>query len=139
MATQTVDTYGHVNAPPGSNVLAAAAVGVVTAGTIAGTTNAGAAPTVTAVTASDNYGQYTLNPVTGGGAQAAGATSTVVFAQSFGSTPIIQVTVTNITTPATPTAVAAYPTAVTSAGFSVTTGLLVTANNYLVQYAVLAR
>src|SRR6266568_7496566 len=129
MAFVPVDTYGHIDSPPGENVLAAAAVGVVTAGTISGSTSAGAAPTVTAVNASDNGGKYTLNPVTGGGAQAAGATSTVVFAQSFRRTPkTVRVTVTDITTATTPTAVAAYATPITSAGFSVTTALLVTAH-----------
>jgi hypothetical protein len=138
MPVLTCDSYGHIDSPANVNVLAAAAVSTTVAGTIVGTTNAGAAPTVTAVTANDNYGTYTLNPVTGGGAQAAGATSTVFFAQSFRKTPAsVRVTVTNITVPATPTAVAAYATSVTSAGFSVTTALLVTANNYLVTYEVL--
>jgi hypothetical protein len=131
-----VDTYGHVQNPDNENALAAAAVGVVTAGTIAGTTNAGAAPTVTAVNASDNTGVFTLNPVTGGGAQAAGAVATVVFAQSYKRTPKVRLIVTNITVPATPAAVAAYATAITAAGFSVTTPALTTANNYLVVYEV---
>lgn len=137
MSAIFADTYGHVDTPPGENVLAAAAVGVVTAGSISGTTNAGAAPTVTAVNASDNNGVFTLNAITGGGAQAAGATANVTFAQSYRRAPKkVMVTVIDITTPATPTAVAAYATSITSAGFQVTTALLVTAHNYLVAFDV---
>ena len=137
MPTQQVDAYGHIAPPAGENTLAAAAVSTTAAGTIVGTTSAGAAPTVTAVTANDNYGTYTLNPVTGGGAQAAGATSIVFFAQSFGRTPrAVIVRVVDITTATTPTAVAAYATSVSSSGFSVTTALLVTAHNYIVTYRV---
>lgn len=138
MAIVHVDAYGHIAPLAGASTLAAAAVSTTAIGTIVGTTSAGAAPTVTAVTANDQWGQYTLNPVTGGGAQAAGATSTVFFAQSMRATPTtVRVTVTDITTASTPTAVAAYATSVSSSGFSVTTALLVTAHNYLVTYEVL--
>lgn len=137
MGSVHVDAYGHIANPPDENTLAAAAVSTTAAGTIVGTTSAGAAPTITAVSANDNYGVYTLNPVTGGGAQAAGETSHVFFAQSFKRAPkSVLVSVVDITTATTPTAVAAYATSVTSAGFAVTTALLVTAHNYQVNYRV---
>lgn len=138
MSTLHVDAYGHLAPPAGTTALAAAAVSTTAAGTIAPTTSAGAAPTVTAVTAVDQWGQYTLNAVTGGGAQAAGETSHVYFAQSMRAAPsVVRVTVTDITTAATPVAVAAYATSVTSAGFAVTTPALTTAHNYLVTYECL--
>ena len=137
MAHVFEDSYGHrsVAAAPAH---AAGAVGVVTAGTISGTTNAGAAPTVTSVNANDTRGTFVLNPVTGGGAQAAGATATVTFSNPYSVAPAcVLVTVVNSTVAATPTAVAAYATSVTANGFSVTTALLVTANNYTVTYQVI--
>lgn len=138
MAIVHVDAYGHIAPLANASVLAAAAVSTSAAGTIVGTTSAGAAPTVTAVTATDQWGTFTLNPVTGGGAQAAGATASVFFAQSMRAAPgTVRVTVTDTTTASTPTAVAAYATSITSAGFSVTTALLVTAHNYTVTYEVL--
>lgn len=137
MANIHVDAYGHIAAPAGENTLAAGAVSTTVAGTIVPTTSAGAAPTVTVVSASDNYGTYQVNAITGGGAQAAGATSHVYFAQSFKAAPkSVMVQVVDITTAATPTAVAAYATSITSAGFDVTTALLVTAHNYQVNYRV---
>lgn len=138
MAIFHVDSYGHLAPLPGASTLAAAAVSTTAAGTIAGTTSAGAAPTVTAVTASDQWGTFTLNPVTGGGAQAAGETVKVFFAQSMRAAPIaVRVAVVDITTPTTPTAVAAYATSVTSAGFAVTTAALTTAHNYQVTFECL--
>jgi hypothetical protein len=138
VSTLHVDAYGHVGTPPDENTLAAAAVSTTAAGTIAGTTSAGAAPTVTAVNASDNAGTFTLTPVTGGGAQAAGETVKVFFAQSYRKAPkAVQVTVVNINTASTPAAVASYATSITSAGFAVTTIALTTAQPYLVVYHVI--
>jgi hypothetical protein len=131
------DFYGH-RSPSTAPALTAGAVSTTVAGTIAPTTSSGAAPTITAVVANDNYGTFTLNPVTGGGAQAAGAQVLVSFAAPFDRPPsCVVVTVTNITVAATPVAVAAYATGITSNVFNVTTPALTTANNYLVQYIVL--
>lgn len=134
--TRTEDAYGHVN-PTTAPALTAGAVSTTVAGTIAPTTSAGATPTVTFAAgqvATDSYGSFTLNPVTGGGAQAAGATATVNFANPYGRPPVVQVTVTNNAGPA---AVAAYASNVTAAGFSVNTAVLTTANVYTVTYQVL--
>lgn len=128
------DFYGHRSAAS-APAIAAAAVGVVTVGTISGTTAAGAAPTITAVSANDTRGVFTLTPVTGGGAQAAGATVNVTFSQSYPVAPaVIQVIVTN---QAGPASAAAYATTITAAGFQISTSLLVTANLYTVTYNVI--
>lgn len=138
MGARNYDTYGHGYRVAGENTLAAAAVSTTAAGTIVGTTSAGAAPTISGVSASDGAGTYVLNPVTGGGAQAAGATSTVFFAQSYPQAPkAVLVSVVDSTTATAPTAVAAYATSITSAGFSVTTAVLTTAHNYTVTYQVI--
>lgn len=130
------DAYNH-RIPSTAAALTAGAVSTTAAGTIAPTTSAGATPTVTFATgqvANDNYGSFTLNPVTGGGAQAAGATATVNFANPYGRPPAsVQVTVTNN---AGPVAVAAYASGITSNGFSVNTAILTTANVYTVTYQV---
>src|SRR6266567_2305698 len=86
------DAYGHSQSNTngaGAN-LTAGAVSTTVQGTIAGLPAAGAAPTVTFGTgqrATDMAGTFTLNPVTGGGAQAAGAVATVFFAQAFEVAP----------------------------------------------------
>jgi hypothetical protein len=130
------DYNGH-RSLAGGTALAAGAVNTTVAGTIVPTTAAGAAPTVTAVAASDTYGRFTLNPVTGGGAQAAGATSHVYFSTLYSQAPrSVMVTIINATVPATPVAQAAYATAITAAGFDITTPILTTANNYVVDYVV---
>lgn len=114
--------------------LAAAAVGVVTAGTISGTTNAGAAPTVAVTEASDRRGQFVLTPVTGGGAQAAGITSTVRFVNSYGDAPTaVNVNVSNETAA---TGVAAGVANVTASGFDIVTTILTTAQAYRIFYSV---
>lgn len=133
MATVFEDVYGHrtvASAP----AIAAAAVGVVTAGTISGTTSAGAAPTVTAVSANDTRGTFTLTPVTGGGAQAAGAVANVTFSNPYSVAPAnVIVTAMN---QAGPAAVGAFATGVTANGFTISTPLLVTANLYTISYLV---
>ena len=135
--TRTEDAYGHVN-PTTATALTAGAVSTTAAGTIAPTTAAGASPTVTFATgqvATDSYGSFTLSPVTGGGAQAAGATAVVTFTNPYGRPPAcVQVTVTNNSGPA---AIAAYASNITASGFSVNTALLTTANVYTVTYNVL--
>lgn len=135
MAEVFTDQAGHevVQSVPVS--LAAAAVGVVTAGSIAGTTSAGAAPTVTAVNATDRRGTFSLNPVTGGGAQAAGTVATVRFAQPYPAIPAsVIVTAVNATdTTATATMSANN---VTAAGFDIVSTILTTAKAYVVNYLV---
>lgn len=136
MPTVVEDAYGHRNVAT-AVALTAGAVSTTAAGTVAPTTAAGASPTVTFATgqsANDTRGSFTLSPVTGGGAQAAGATAVVTFANPYGSAPAsVIVTVTNN---AGPVAVAAQATSVTANGFSVSTAILTTANVYTVQYVV---
>lgn len=137
MGTLFEDLYGHLlPVGQGGTALALAAVGVVTAGSIAGTTNAGAAPTVSAVNAKDSGGQFVLNPVTGGGAQAAGTVATVRFAQPYGTIPkAVLVTVSLVGGATTPLLAGAVN--ITNSGFDVTTSILTTASSYLVQFSVI--
>lgn len=114
--------------------LAAGAVGTTAAGTIVPTTAAGATPTVTNVAADDNGGRYTLNPVTGGGAQAAGATSHVYFANMWDAAP--RSVVATISDDAGPVWVGAVATTITAAGFDLSTPVLTTAHTYTVDYRV---
>jgi len=115
--------------------LTAGAVGVVTAGTISGTTNAGAAPTVAITECTDRRGSFTLSPVTGGGAQAAGVVATVRFANEYGDAVVgVIVSVFNETDQ---TAVAAGVTLLTAAGFGIGTTILTTAKVYRVTYVVI--
>jgi hypothetical protein len=130
------DAYGHRNVST-AVALTAGAVSTTVAGTIAPTTAAGASPTVTFATgqtANDVRGSFTLSPVTGGGAQAAGVTANINFANPYGVAPAcIQVTVTNNAGPA---AIAAAPGNITANGFGVNTAILTTANVYTVNYVV---
>lgn len=137
MGTLFEDTYGHqLPAGAAGASLAAAAVSVVTAGTIAGTTNAGAAPTVSAVNAKDSGGSFTLNPVTGGGAQAAGTVATVRFAQPYAAIPkAVLVTVALVGGATTP--VLASAVNITVSGFDISTTILTTAASYTVNYTVI--
>lgn len=138
MTAIQVDAYGHKQPLPNANVMAAGAVGVVTAGTISGTTSAGAAPTVTSVVASDDSGVFILNPITGGGAQAAGIVATVRFAQSYSAPPkIARATITDITTLTAPAVVGVVTVNVASSGFDIETAALTTAHNYLVTYDII--
>lgn len=134
--TVVEDFYGHRNVST-AVALTAGAVSTTAAGTIAPTTSAGASPTVTFATgqvANDVRGSFTLSPVTGGGAQAAGAVANVNFLNPYGVAPAcVQVTVTNN---AGPVAVAAYASGINANGFSVNTSILTTANVYTVTYVV---
>lgn len=138
MPVQTIDASNHRQPLTGRATLAAAAVGVVTAGSIAGTTAAGNAPTV-AIAANtqcdDQRGTFTLTPVTSGGAQAAGVVATVRFAQEYPAVPNVLLTLINTTaSPNVPIIAAAVAT---TGGFSVVTAAaLVTATNYQVTYTV---
>jgi hypothetical protein len=131
------DTYGH-QLPQGSAgvSLALGAVGVVTAGSISGTTNAGANPTVSGVNAKDSGGSFTLNPVTGGGAQAAGTTATVRFVQPYSAIPKAVIVTVNLVGGAT-TPVLAAAVNITVNGFDLSTTILTTAASYVVQYTVI--
>lgn len=136
MPTLIEDAYGHRGASIG-DALTTGAVSTTAAGTIAPTTSAGATPAVTFGTgqaANDTRGSFTLSPVTGGGAQAAGVTAVVTFKNPYATAPAcVQVTVTNNAGPA---AIAAYASNITANGFSVNTALLTTANVYTVTYVV---
>lgn len=114
--------------------LTAGAVSTTAVGTISPTTNAGATPTVAIVEASDRRGQFTLSPVTGGGAQAAGAVVVVKFSQPYGDAP--RCVLVNIVNETTAGAVACGPTLINGDGFSISSTILTTANVYRVSYLV---
>lgn len=120
----------------GGTQLTAGAVSTSAAGTISGTTAAGAAPTVTIGDCTDRRGNFLLNPVTGGGAQAAGEVCLVRFAQSYSSAPAaVLVTIENETDGTS--AIVATAADVTTAGFDVQVGTaLTTAKAYRVNYVV---
>lgn len=135
------DAYGHQQ--PTSNgsgsALSAGAVSTTAIGTIAPTTAAGATPTVTSVNACDTAGTFVLNPVTGGGAQAAGAVAQVFFAESFEVVPKgVIVNVCDNAAGASGVAVASSAQTITAAGFTVNVAAaLTTAHNYTVSYVVI--
>lgn len=135
MGTVFEDAYGHRQPAATVTALAAGAVSTTAVGTIAPTTNAGAAPTVTAVVANDTAGNFTLTPVTGGGAQSSGNVAVVTFAQPYGVAPkAVNVSLYN---QAGNVALAAAATGITVTGFSIAVGAaLTTANLYTVVYAV---
>lgn len=115
--------------------LTGAAVGVTTAGTISGTTSAGAAPTVTIGDCTNLRGNFLLNPVTGGGGQTAGKVATVRFTAALPVTPAaVVLTVTNETDAVV--VAGAGPLALDANGFDIYTPLLVTAKAYRVYYHV---
>jgi hypothetical protein len=128
------DSYGHDVVAPGT-ALAAGAVSTTAAGTIAPTTAAGAAPTVTSVTATDMGGKFTLSPVTGGGAQAAGAVVLVTPTNSWPAVP--RAVLCTIYDDANAAAVAASVTSLTASSFNISVGVaLTTAHTYTVQFVV---
>lgn len=118
-----------------TTALTGGAVGVTTAGTISGTTSAGAAPTVTIGDCTNLRGNFLLNPVTGGGSQAAGKTCTVRFTAALPVTPAaVVLTVTNETDAVV--VAGAGPLALDANGFDIYTPVLVTAKAYRVYYVV---
>ncbi|MFL6116734.1 MAG: H-type lectin domain-containing protein [Catenulispora sp.] len=143
MPAVTTDAYGHES---GSSVgtlgtaLAAGAVSTTAIGTIVPLVAAGATPTVTAVTANDRCGTFVLNPVTGGGAQAAGAVAQVFFAQPYAAVPkAVSVNLCDNAAGAGAVAVAVAPQSITATGFTVNvSAALTTAHNYTVTYQVAA-
>lgn len=132
------DTNGHELPNPQAVQLTAGAVSTSAVGTISPTTSAGASPTVTIVNCTDRAGTFTLSPVTGGGAQAAGIVAIVKFAIPYQKIPsAILVTIDNDTD--STSAIVAAAVDPTVAGFSVSVGAaLTTAKVYNVQYAVVA-
>lgn len=141
MPTSRTDAVGHgVQSRPATS-LTASAVGVTTAGTIAGTTAAGAAPTVAipaGFVATDRSGTFELTPVTGGGAQAAGIVATVRFLNEYAATPsAVLVTLHNTTAaPDVPIVVAAAD--INTQGFNlIVAAALTTATVYRCSYHVL--
>jgi hypothetical protein len=131
------DNDGHATRQ-GSTALTAGAVSTSAAGTISPTTSAGATPTVTfttGFTCDDTSGTFELNPVTGGGAQAAGQVALVRFAKPYPKTPNVTVSLYNHTD--TTAAIVAGPGSVGPTGFDVLVGTaLTTAKVYRVSYVV---
>jgi hypothetical protein len=121
----------------GDTQLLAGAVGTTAVGTIAGTTAAGASPTVTVTDATDERGNFLLNPVTGGGAQAAGKVAVVRFSRAYTTAPgAVQLTMAN-ETDSTATIVVA-PLAIATTGFDIYVGAaLTTAKAYRISYVVI--
>lgn len=138
-ATRT-DGVGHGVSSRPATTLAAAAVGVVTAGSIAGTTAAGAAPTVaipSGFVCTDRAGTFELTAVTGGGAQAAGDVCTVRFVNEYAATPAA-VVINFYDNDTTDLARVAAATAVDTKGFNINVpAVLVTAHAYRISYHVL--
>lgn len=139
------DAYGHTQAVPGGTsqavALTAGAVSTTAQGTIVPTTAAGASPTVTFGTgqvAYDECGTFTLSPVTGGGAQAAGAVAEVFFTQSFESIPKgVVVNICDNASGSGQVGVACGVNNVTAASFTINVAsALTTAHTYLVSYIV---
>lgn len=133
-----LDVYSHEISNQGTATqLTAGAVSTTAVGTIAGTTAAGAAPTVTIGDCTDRRGNFLLNPVTGGGAQAAGIVAVVRFAKPYGAAPG-SVVITNATNETDDnTAVALGSTNITADGFDIVAGaVLVTAKAYRINYVV---
>ena len=120
----------------GSTQLTAGAVGTTAVGTISGTTAAGAAPTITITDCTDRRGNFLLNPVTGGGAQAAGEVVTIRFSKSYPAIPgVVLVSMDNETD--STAAIVAAPADITAEGFDIEVGTaLTTAKAYRVQYLV---
>lgn len=140
MALMFKDYIGHVE-PEHGTALTAGAVGTSAAGTISPTASAGATPTVTfvtGVTCDDSRGRFMLNPVTGGGAQAAGQVVLVRFAKPYAKLPTsVVVTIGNETD--TTAAIVCSANLVTVAGFDILVGTaLTTAKSYVVNYQVIS-
>lgn len=134
MPVQSSDFVGHeINL--GGTQLTAGAVSTTATGTISPTTSAGATPTVTIGACNDRAGQFLLNPVTGGGAQAAGSVCVVKFAKEYSQVPVVVLSGMNETD--TTAAIVFAPTLATTAGFNVIVGTaLTTAKAYRINYIV---
>lgn len=135
----TLDAYGHeTEQVPSPTQLTAGAVSTTAAGTISPTTSAGASPTVTVTEADDRAGNFLLNPVTGGGAQAAGTVAKVRFLREYPSPPRAVLLTGFFNETDGNLHVVAGVTLITSAGFDIATGaVLVTAKAYRATYLVI--
>lgn len=134
-----LDAYGHeLKNTEGADQLTAGAVSTSAAGTISPTTAAGATPTVTIGDCTDRRGNFLLNPVTGGGAQAAGEVALVRFAKPYPAAPgSVIVTCAENETDGN-AVVSAVPADVTADGFDITVGAaLTTAKAYRINYVVI--
>lgn len=141
MPAVKTDAVGHgVGSRPATS-LTASAVSTTTAGTISGTTAAGAAPTVaipSGFVANDRAGTFELTPVTGGGAQAAGVVATVRFAAEYAATPAAVVVTLHNTTPTPDVPIVVAAASIATTGFDVlVAAALTTANVYRVSYHVI--
>lgn len=115
--------------------LTGAAVSTTTAGNISGTTNAGAAPTITIGDCTDLRGNFLLNPVTGGGSQAAGKVATVRFTSALPATPASVVLVATNETDSV-VAVVFGVLALDANGFDIYAAALTSAKAYRIYYTV---
>jgi hypothetical protein len=141
MPAVTTDAYGHQAATSAGTLgtaLTAGAVSTTAIGTIVPTTAAGASPTVSNVSANDTCGSFTLNPVTGGGAQAAGAVAQVFFAEPYAAVPkAVNIDMCDNAAGSSGVAVTVSAQSVTTTGFTINVGsALTTAHNYNVYYSV---
>jgi hypothetical protein len=135
-----IDAYGHdMTGIQGFPAMTAGAVSTSAAGTIAPTTAAGNSPTVTFATGQqscDQQGAFTLNPVTAGGAQAAGAVAVITFFQSMPIVP--HAILCTIYDDANAAAIVAKATSITANGFSFSVGVaLTTAHTYTCVYHII--
>lgn len=132
MPTPFYDTYGHLSPTPGP-ALAAAASGTA-AGTIVPQAAAGTTATITAVSANDNDGNFTINSA--GTGQATGNVATVYFANAWSAAPK-SVEVTVVTSGASGVPIVASAAVIGTASFQVNVGTALTAaSSYIVNYSV---
>jgi hypothetical protein len=135
---QVLDAYGHERRNTQPAALTAGAVGTTAIGTIAPTVAAGAAPTVTFAAgqeALDMFGTFTLNPVTGGGAQAAGEVVGVYFRNPLPRVP--RAILCTIIDDAMGAAIACGATTILATSFQISVGVaLTTAHTYTIVYRV---
>lgn len=136
MPNYTADANAHGQTDLQATQLTAGAVSTTAAGTISPTINAGQSPTVTVTDATDSRGSFILNPVTGGGAQAAGSVVQVRFLRPYTKAPVVTLTGAFNETDGN-AAVGAYVTSVNELGFTVAVGgALTTAKAYRITYTV---
>jgi len=141
MPSLHLDANGHETRSITGTVLTAGTNGVTATGKISPYPAAGASPTVVISSSgdcTDRNGVFTLNPVTGGGAQAAGKVARIQFAKPYAEAPrYVNVTILNETDGTAPVFVA--PAEVSTDGFSIYVNTaLTTAKSYTIRYNVVA-
>lgn len=139
MTTLHTDANYHETYNRQATALTFGAVSTTAVGTISPTTAAGAAPVTAAITGftcTDRRGKFSLAPVTGGGAQAAGDIVAVVFAKPYEVAPsFVSVVLEPITDPDDSVIVCASD--VTVNGFNIlANSVLTTAETYYISYYV---